>query len=202
MDSETFRLPAGFRVELSGISGVVDIQSHDGDEAEVHIVHGPKVEIEQSSTALVIRGRREANEVRLKLPRQITLVVETIHGPLEIGDVDGLVSVNSVSGNVVVGKINGSLNVHSVSGSVSARIAALDENGVHVNSISGPVELIVENKLDADIKVEHVSGKIVVELDGAATHKHEISTAHVVVGEGTAPILISNISGPVRIAQK
>ena len=230
--NETYRLSSGFRVELFNINGPVYVECHDTDEAQVHILrraanrtdldHG-RVIVEQGDEALVVRGAEEGaviNEVTLKLPRQITLVVEDISGPLSIGEVDGPVSVSSVSGqcqiaragalkvksvsgNVEVGQLNGGLSVFSVSGSVSAGIAGLDENGVHVKSISGPVELFFEDQVDADMNIEQVSGAIDIQLEGATRNGSEDgSSVHVVAGQGTWPVLISSVSGPVQITQR
>ena len=217
--AETFLLPAGFRVELSGISGAVDIECHDGDEAEVRIVG--EASVERTDAALVIQGNRDGaatQEMKLRLPRRITLAVKDLHGPLNIGEVDGPVSINSVngpvtlagasgvvkinsvSGNVEVGKINAGLSVFSVSGSVSANVAVLNENGIQVKSISGPVELFFEDQVEADINIEQVSGKIKVKLNGFDSNGDEQrSSLHTVVGKGTAPVIISSISGSVRI---
>lgn len=228
---ETYRLSSGFRVEVSNFSGRVDIGCHDTDEAQVHIVrraanrahldHG-KIIVEQGENVLVVRGAEEGkvtHEVALKLPRHIELVVGGIKGPLRIGEVDGPVTVNSVSGpcniagtngvltiksvngNVEVGKLKGALDVFSVKGPVLAGIVALNETGVNLRSISGPVELLFEDKVDADIKIEQVRGKTDVQLEGT-TRKKDISSLHVVVGEGTSPVSISNIAGPVRIKRR
>jgi len=43
---ETYQLSPGFNVDVSNIRGVVDIQCHDSDEAQVHIVsHAGLVEV-------------------------------------------------------------------------------------------------------------------------------------------------------------
>ena len=226
--TETYRLPSGCRVEVSRIRGPVNIECRDTDEAQVHIVsHADdradldqgKVVIEQGENGLVVRGAEEQEvsyEVALKLPRQIALVIAGISGPLHVGEVDGPVTVNSlsgpchiagtngalqvksVSGKVEVGRLKGGLNIFSVSGPVSVGILALDENGIQIKSISGPVELFFENEVDASMNIEHVSGKINVQLEGA-TRKADGVSVQVVVGEGRSPVLISSVSGPVRI---
>ena len=230
--TRTYQLSPGFRVELSNFSGPVDIECHDKDEAQVHIVRRAterahldqgKVTVEQAENALRVLGAEEgriAHEVELKLPHQVALVVGNIRGPLHIGEVDGPLTVVNISGpchiagangaltlkdirgNVQVGQLNGGLDVSGVSGPVSAGIAGLGENGIRVKSIRGPVELFFENKIDADINVEEVRGPIDVQLEDATTHKQGMSSAHLVVGEGKSAILISTIFGPVRIRQR
>lgn len=229
---KTYKLTSGFRVELSAIRGRVDIECHDTDEADVHIVRRAsrvqldqsKVSVEQADNALVVRGAEEgrvSHEVTLKLPRQIALVVRSVKGPLHIGEVNGPVTVESISGpcqlagangvltvhsvtgRVAVGQVNGGLNIYSVTGPVWAGIAALDKNGIHVKSISGPVELVFANKPDAEMNIEKVSGKIDVQLPGATRNgSQKPSSAHVIVGEGASPISISSVSGAVRITQR
>jgi DUF4097 and DUF4098 domain-containing protein YvlB len=193
---KSYKLTPGFRVALSGIRGPVDIECHDTDEAQVHIMRRAadrarlnqgKVTVEQAAETLVVRGAEEArvtHQVALKLPRRIALAVASVNGPVHIGAVDGPVTVksvsgpchvagangtltfHSVSGGVKVGQLRGGLNVYSVSGRVSAGIVALDENGVHIKSISGLVELLFENTVDAEVNIENVSGKIDVQLEG------------------------------------
>lgn len=230
---KSYKLTPGFRVELSGIRGPVDIECHDTDEAQVHILrraadreclNQDHVTVEQAEETLIVRGAEEGRvtyQVALKLPRRIALAVDSVKGPVHIGAVDGPVTVksvngpchvggangaltfHSVTGGVTVGQLNGGLNVYSVTGRVSAGIAALDEKGIHVKSISGLVELLFENKVDAEVNIEKVSGKIDVQLEGAKRDggkKH--SSAHVIVGQGTSPVSISSVSGLVRITQR
>ena len=230
---ETYRLAPGVNVEVSNIRGVVDIQCHDTDEAHVHIVsHAAtradldqgKVTVEQKENTLAVRGSahgRVGQDVALKLPRHIALIVDAIRGPLHIGEVNGPVSVNSisgpcqiagtngaltiksVSGPIEVGRLNGGLNVSSVSGPVTAGIAALDENGLHIKNISGPVTLLFEDEVNADMIVEHVSGKISIKVEGAVRNEsNDGSCVHVVFGDGQSPVSISSISGPVRIKRR
>jgi DUF4097 and DUF4098 domain-containing protein YvlB len=239
--NRSFTLSPGAHVNISNVSGPVEIRTSEGNTAEVHIVRMArnredfqlrKFVIEQTPTGLVVRGDNERQgrasrglqineQVVLELPRQIELTISSISGPitsggitgplqassisgpLTIGSVGDAVKLSSISGPVRVGLVTGHLSASSVSGSLSATVDRLDGRGIQLMSISGPVELRFQDKLNADLDVTNVSGKVYVDVPNAAFEgASDSSNRKARIGSGGSPISISSVSGNVRLGHK
>src|SRR5687767_3348515 len=102
--NRSFSLPAKARVEVSAISGSVDIQAIDGDMAIVQIdrtgrsraeLDCNKFVVEQASGNLIIQSRnvggqgcqniQVSHRVLLSLPRHVDVSVRGVSGPVNIG---------------------------------------------------------------------------------------------------------------------
>jgi DUF4097 and DUF4098 domain-containing protein YvlB len=185
---------------------------------------------EQTATELRI-GTQESRDLNdnvqvndhvvLELPRQIQLTISSISGPVTAGDVVGPVRVSSISGPLTIGKVSdavklssisgpaqiesvaGHLDASSVSGNLSATLARLDERGIQLNSISGPVELRFQEQLNADLEATNISGTVHLDVPNAPRLRSDhTSDVKVRIGSGGSPISIENVSGPVRLVQK
>src|SRR5215218_5435984 len=117
---QTFNLKPGDHVEVSNISGPVEVENTNGDVAEVHIIRSAqsksdlvwrKLRIEQTPTGLVIESEAEPfrphhvrvnQHVSLKLPRQTSFTASGISGPVNIAAFDGRVQVSGCSGSVIM----------------------------------------------------------------------------------------------------
>ena len=238
--NRTYQLGPGARVEVSSIRGPVEITNTDSTTAEVQVIRTArtradleyhKIEIDQTTTGLVIKGVQEPEERRdrnirvnhhviLKLPRRIDLAVRSISGSLKVGDVDGqtVVSsisgnldvgnvgadarVNSISGNLRVGQVNGSFDAMSISGSLNATLTSLSNEGIHVRSVSGSVEIGFKSDVNADFNAEGVSGQVYLDVPNV-TRDSETRSSNVRarIGAGGTPITISSVSGNIRLTR-
>lgn len=194
--NQTFQLAAGARVEVSSIRGSVKIATADTATAEVHIIRSArtradleyhKIEVEQFGNSLVVRGVDEGSrniqvdhQVVLKLPRRIDLSINSISGPIKIGDVDGEARVNSISGSGSIGNVGGKLHVSSISGSLDIGNVGAE---TRVNSISGSLKL---GQVNGPLDVSSVSGGVSATL----------------VSLSPEGISIKSVSGSVEIAFK
>ena len=172
--NQTYQLGPGARVEVSSIRGHVQITNSDTTTAEVQIIRTArtradleyhKIEVEQTSNGLVVRGVQEPDERRtrniqvnheviLKLPRRIDLSVKSISGPVKAGDVDGEAHVSSISGSANIGNVGGKLQVTSISGSLDVGNVGAD---ARVSSISGNLRL---GQVNGSLDVTSVSGAL------------------------------------------
>jgi hypothetical protein len=130
------------------------------------------------------------------------LQVSSVSGNLEVGNVGGEARVNSVSGSVVLGQVNGSLDVSSVSGSVNAKLVSLSPQGIHINSVSGSIELGFKSDVNADFSAEQVSGQVYLDVPNV-TRDSEAKSSNVRarIGAGGTPITISSVSGNIRLTR-
>ena len=110
--------------------------------------------------------------------------------------------MTSVSGDVRLGQLNGSLDVSSVSGSVKATIGRLDTRGIHIKSVSGSVEIGFKGEVNADFNAEDFSGRVYLDIPGV-TKDSEVKSSQVRarIGVGGSPIMITSVSGNIRLAR-
>ena len=215
--NQTYQLAPGARVEVSSIRGPVEITTGDTATAEVRIIRSArtradlehhKIEIEQTSNSLVIRGRDETeqrweriqvdHQVILKLPRRIDLSVKRISGWIKVGDVDGQTHLSSISGSAVLGNVGGRLQVGSISGSLEVGNLGGE---ARVNSISGNVEM---GQVNGSLDVTSVSGGVtatLVNLSPEGVHIRSVSGS-VEIGfksEVNADFESAHVSGQVYL---
>ena len=215
---ETYQLSPGARVEVSSISGSVDIETGNTDRAEVHIVRTARrradleyrrIIVEHTPTSLMVRGEQERERrvprgvdvrqrVTLKLPRQVDLSTSSVSGSVRIGGVDGPVKVSSVSGSVRVGDTSGDVRVTSVSGSVN--IGEVN-GGVRASSISGSLEV---GQAVGHFEVSSVSGSVTAAIARLAERGLSIKSISGPVelrfsGDINADLEASSISGGVYV---
>jgi DUF4097 and DUF4098 domain-containing protein YvlB len=123
-----------------------------------------------------------------------------VSGSATIGDVSQQVEIKSVSGNVRVGQAVGFLNISGVSGDVFAGVSKIGQRGVQVNDVSGRVELRFREELNAQLKTNHVSGKLYIEVPNVTMQsKAGASAMNALIGTGTHPIYINRVSSDVRL---
>ena len=250
--NRTFELSPNSQIEVSSISGPVEITTGSGNSAEVRIIRTArnaadlryrKILIEQESNSLSLRGEQHVerhpqvnHHVILKLPRQINLKIVSISGPVTIGNVDGQAEITSISGSLgigniggtakitsisgplKVGQVGGELTIHSVSGSaeiervagrfsatsisgsLSATIERLDESGINIRSVSGEVILKFAEEINADLTATSISGRVELRLANVVKDTSTgPSDTRARIGRGGPPILITSVSGTVRI---
>ncbi|HEX6728878.1 MAG TPA: DUF4097 family beta strand repeat-containing protein, partial [Pyrinomonadaceae bacterium] len=250
--NQTFQLSPNSHIEVSSISGPVEITTGSGNSAEVRIIRTArnvadlryrKILIEHDSNRLSLRGEQHVgrhpqvdHHVILKLPRQINLKVVSISGPVTIGNVDGQAEINSISGPLTigdiggkaklssisgplkVGQVGGELAIHSVSGSAeiervagrfsatsisgsfSATIDRLEESGISIRSVSGEVTLKFAEEINADLTATSISGSVELRLlNVVKDNSTGPSDTRARIGRGGPPILITSVSGTVRI---
>jgi len=218
---QTYQLSPGARVELSNINGSIDVDTAEGNNAELRITsysHNPnprKLTVEQTASRLSVQGvaRSKGNSdgmnfdntshrVSLKLPRRVELTVNGASGSVRVGELDGSIRLTNVSGSVGVAQATGSAEVSGVSGSVTLKMARLSAGGVRVGDVSGKVALRFMDDVNADLQTRGIKGKVYVELANVSV-EGEMNRAdfRAKIGTGGAPINITDVTGSVRLAR-
>ena len=130
------------------------------------------------------------------------LQVSSISGNLEVGNVGADARVNSISGNLGLGQVNGSLDVSSVSGGLHATLVSLSPQGIHIRSVSGSIEIGFKSEVNADFHAESVSGQVYLDVPNVTRDSEEKShNVRARIGAGGTPIMISSVSGDVRLTR-
>jgi len=213
---QTYELAPGARVELSVISGPVDVETTSGNTAEVHIVRMGetrtdldcyKIAIEHTPDSLVMRHRQERTDecqsirsrqqVTLRLPRNVDLKLNAISGPVKIGEIDGTLRLSGISGKVEVAQALGYSDISGISGVLSITISRLSERGIRVSGISGRVELRLASDLNANLNVSGINGDVNAAAPNVTLNKVGHSNFAGRVGSGGSVISVSGISGSV-----
>ena len=128
------------------------------------------------------------------------LQVTSVSGSLEVGDVGADARVSSISGDMRLGQVNGSLNVSSVSGGLNATLTSLSPQGIHIKSVSGSVEMKFKSGINADFNAEHVSGQVYLDMPNVTRDsEQDSSNVRARIGAGGTPIIISSVSGNIRL---
>lgn len=217
---QTYELAPGARVEVSTISGSVDVETTNGQMAEVHIIRMGKtrkdfdcykINIEHSPNSLILRHEQGRDEpcgtiqarqhVTLKLPRNVALKLDAIAGPVTVGEIDGTVRLTGISGMVEVAQALGYSDISGISGVVSMNITRLSERGIRISGISGRVVIRAASGLNADLEVSGLNGNINNNASNVSLTKTGHSQFSGRIGSGGAPISVSGISGSVVFQQ-
>ena len=214
--NQTFELTPGSRVELSVISGSVDVETTNGNTAEVHIVRMGEtradldcytIAIEHTPSSLVLRHKQQRSgecqnirakqQVTLRLPRTVDLKLNAISGPVKIGELDGALRLSGISGRVDVAQSLGYSDISGISGVLSISIPRMSDRGIRVSGISGKVELRLAGDLNADLNVSGINGDVNAAAPNVTLNKVGHSHFAGKVGSGGSVISVSGISGSV-----
>jgi hypothetical protein len=173
--NQTFELSPNSNIEVSSISGPVEITTGSGNSAEVRIIRTArnaadlryrKILIEHDSNSLSLRGEQHVerhpqvhHHVILKLPRQINLKVVSISGPVTIGNVDGQAEIISISGSLTLGDIGGKAKITSISGPLKVGQVGGE---LAIQSVSGSAEI---ERIAGRFSATSISGSFSATID-------------------------------------
>ncbi|HEX8456777.1 MAG TPA: HEAT repeat domain-containing protein [Pyrinomonadaceae bacterium] len=216
---ETFPLAPGARVELARIDGSIEVDTNEGNTAELVVksysrASNPrKLNVAHTPASLTVRGdARRTNDafsfddttyrVMLKLPRRVELTVDGASGNVRVGELEGRVRLSNVSGSVGVAQATGAAEVSRVSGGVMLRLAKLGAGGVRVDQVSGKVSLRFLDEVNADLQTTKIKGKVYVELANVAVQgEMNRSDFRARIGAGGVPLNVSDVTGSVRLTR-
>ena len=213
----SFELTPGALVSIESISGPVDVEKSNGNTAEVYVVRSAQTQreldcyrtiVEQTGGGLSIRNEQQCRNVRARqrvkvsLPTNVNLRIESVSGDVHIAAIDGSARLNSISGGVWMEQAGGDININSISGSVNLNVVRLNTRGLRLNSISGRIMLRLADSINADVRVESISGNFSSEIPGVTIDKVGDSDFRAQVGRGGTPINISSVSGSVTLMRR
>lgn len=156
-------------VDISNISGLVEVGGWKRDEVEVTGSLGRNVEkliFERDGDTVTIKvkvprnsGRGIESELYIKVPGRSSLDIATVSADIDVEGVTGEKDMASVSGDIVVEHFGGELDMATVSGDIE--VAGDGSDGeVESASVSGD---IVFFKVAGTLDVEAVSGDLIVD---------------------------------------
>jgi hypothetical protein len=216
--NKSFTLPAKARVDVSAISGSVDIKAIDGDTATVQIERTArsraeldcnKVTVEQVSGTLTIQSENVGgpgcqtiqviHRLLLSLPRYVNVSVHGVSGPINIGEIYGTLRVSGNSGNINLAQPGRGSRITGNSGTTSINLRKLDPEGLELSGNSGAIKLYVDEGLNVDVKVSGLSGTASSELPNVRFTKTGAADYYARIGSGGPEIIVSGNSGSILL---
>jgi hypothetical protein len=213
--TKTFTLAPKARVDVSAISGSVDIKAIDGYTATVQIERTARsraemdcnrVVLEQSSSGLKIQGEtvdcRNAQvdyRVLLSLPRDVDLSVHGVSGPINIGEIDGALRVSGNSGRIDLVQAGSRSRITGNSGPISIKLLKLDTGGLALTGNSGPIKLYIGDELNVNVKASGLSGSASSELPNVEFKKTGPADYYARIGSGGPTINLDGNSGSISL---
>ena len=171
------KLPRSVDLSVTTISGGIKVGDVDG-QVHVNSISGP-VNIHD------VGGK---------------LLVNSVSGNLEVRNLGADARVTSISGNLDLGQVNGLLDVSSVSGSVNVTVVSLSPQGIHINSVTGSIEIGFKSEVNADFKAVGISGQVNLDLPGVTRDSEsQLPNVRARIGAGGTPITITSVTGSIRL---
>lgn len=215
---QTYQLAPGSRVEVSSINGPVEIETTNGNTAEVHIIRSArtkedlqyrKILINQKSGGLIVYGEKNSDgdhkdiqvrhRVTMKIPRRVDLHVSSVNGKTKVGEIDGPVEFSSINGSLEVGQASGHAELTSINGRVIMTLSEVSNRGIRIRHINGSIQLRFLEGVNADVEVTHINGSVNPEVSDVSLHEKKRDSYRAQIGSGGTPITMAHINGSVTI---
>lgn len=218
--NKTVTLSPGSNVRVSGINGFVIVETSDSDRAEINIqvkassqeaMDRRPIIVENTANSLTIRTENDRegknhwdrgwvrHEVRLRLPRAISLKVSSVNGKVEVGQITGEIALSSINGRVDVAQAGTATELSSINGHTSVSIKNLSAGGLRVSSINGGVEIGLPAGTNADVEVRSVNGGINADIPINVIGEMRRGQLVGKLGSGGAKIAINSVNGGVTL---
>ncbi len=226
---QTYPLAANGRVSVENLNGSVRIAVWDRNDVQVDAVKRAykqerldeaKIEVSASAESIRIktnypdwdqnftddqRGRLNnpaTVDYTITVPRRARLEsIDLVNGSLEVDGVEGDVKASSVNGRMVARGLLGVAKLSTVNGGLEATFTNLDPaRPISLNSVNGPVLIVIPSDSNAIVKAGTVHGAISNEFgldvqDGDYVG-HELYGQ---LGSGGPQIRLGNVNGRIMI---
>jgi DUF4097 and DUF4098 domain-containing protein YvlB len=217
--NKSVTLAPGSNVTVKGINGPVTVETTEGETAQVDItitasdseaLAARPLVVENTANSLTIRtvekergeGRDKGwvkHNVRLRLPRSVSLAVSGVNGSVTSGEITGTVSLSGINGSVRVDGAGSATGISGVNGRVVVGLKRLGENGLRISGINGGVELAFSGQVDAQIDVRGVNGGVNSEFPMSVIGEIKRGELKGTIGSGGPKIDVSGVNGGVQI---
>ena len=127
---------------------------------------------------------------------------ELVNGSLDVEGLQGDVHASLVNGQVKAGGLSGEIKLSTVNGGIEANVASLNEaKGVTLNSVNGPIVLIVPSGAGAQVKASTVHGGITNDFGLAVDDGQYVGSQPFRPNRHwwSARIRLSNVNGSIAI---
>lgn len=152
----TVKIPETASLEVETVSADISVDGVTG-EVDLESVSG-RIEVSEGSSSL--EAASVSGDVRVASTRGQS-ELESVSGEVTVRRATGRLEIGVVSGNIEIEEgILDSLTAETVSGSIYCGAAPNDRSRFDLESMSGTVELVVPEGVNADFDIETYSGSI------------------------------------------
>ena len=217
-----FAFPAGGRVSVENVDGNILVEGWDRAEVEATVaMHTPgpqgrfddiHVAVEAKAGSLAFHTLYPADlekpvrvDYRLRVPRQVQLEeLSTLQGAIDVRSVEGSVKARNLRGDIKGMDVAGSVEARALTGNILISLRSLPDAGgeVKLETINGNLDLLVSTKVNADLELSTVAGRIlgafpyeVSSVPGDSTHRTRL-------GEGGAHIELRTVRGNISVGER
>ncbi|HXT61684.1 MAG TPA: DUF4097 family beta strand repeat-containing protein [Pyrinomonadaceae bacterium] len=224
--SQTYPISPNGRVNIANINGDVHVNVWDQNSVKVDAVKRAysqqrltevTIDVQSAPDSVQIKtqypedrtynGRNREDswasvEYTLTMPRRARLDgAELVNGSLDIEGVEGDVRASLVNGTVKAAGLGGDVKLNTVNGGIEANVATLGTaKSVQLNSVNGPIVLMVPSGASADVKATTVHGGITndfgLPVEDGQYVGHSMSGQ---IGSGGARIRLNNVNGSIAV---
>jgi DUF4097 and DUF4098 domain-containing protein YvlB len=160
-------------VDISNVSGRIDVSGWDRPEVAVHAELGSgvqRVDVTSEGHRTVVKvvlpnfsTHGSSADLKVQIPRDSELDISAVSADISGAGVQGAQHLNTVSGEITTEIADARAEVKTVSGDV--RLKARGQKApLHVTTVSGDMHL---DHVGGDLELGSVSGTITASLDGA-----------------------------------
>jgi len=223
---QTYPLSATGRVSIANINGDVHINVWDQDSVKVDAVKRAYSQQRLSEATIDVTNTADSVKIRTKYPEnqnnggrnredraasvEYTLTVprraslegaELVNGALDVEGIQGDVHASLVNGRVKAASLGGDVKLSTVNGGIEANVAMLDAaKAVTLNSVNGPIVLLVPAGASADVRANTVHGGITndfgLTVEDGEYVGHNLSGQ---IGSGGIRVRLNNVNGSIAI---
>jgi DUF4097 and DUF4098 domain-containing protein YvlB len=194
----TIKVPVAASVEVETVSADISVDGVTGEVA-LESVSG-RVEVSEGPSSL--EAASVSGDVRVASTTGRS-ELESVSGDVAVRRATGRLEVGSVSGNIEIeGGILDGLKAETVSGSIFCGAAPSDRSRFDIESMSGTVELVVPEGVNADFEIETYSGSIKNTFGPAPERTDTYGPGrelNFTSGSGGARISVESFSGNVKL---
>lgn len=211
---ETYTFRAGDDLSIATSSSDIYLRTGTQGEARVEVLGRGRdlaegferlnFRVEREGDRLVVKTEREGNgwwrnnrasfDLVITAPERLNLNVTTSSGDIEIGQIEGAVSIATSSGDVEIGTVRGPLAVTTSSGDIEANQV---EGNVEVSTSSGDLDM--DTIRGAGVSFSTSSGDFDVDRIDADSFRASSSSGDFSVGSLGGNVEVSTSSGDVSL---
>jgi DUF4097 and DUF4098 domain-containing protein YvlB len=201
--SWSFEAGAAPKVEVLNVNGVIAVKA-EGSKIELRALSSDAgswtVEAQEKNGKVKVsvecphKGRRGCEgyvDFELTVPAGTRLAATNVSGEIRVRGVEGALAVETVSGIAEIDGSKGEVQLKTVSGRV--RLAPAAVQATSISTVSGNAELELPRGAGATVTLASMSGRIEGAGQGGSHRR--------VVGDGSAPVSVSTISGSVVLSE-
>jgi hypothetical protein len=198
---------ASGEIDVEGLSGAVALASVSGDVHASDLTGGLTVgttngDVELNDIAGKLDVETISGEVKLEDGKVDGATVNTTSGEIQLDGVAGALKITSVSGDINVSDArDGQLEFSTTSGEIDYDGSLARESVNGLNSISGDVQLRLDENSGFRLDASTVSGDIGNEFDLRDGEQARWSLGGV-AGDGSASLTIGTTSGDIVIERR